>query len=259
MLSAVWDDGDDAHGWPRPTARWQGGCYCRCKAQRLLSPHALILILILISLAAPQAPTASTDPQHRHPCRRFLVACPLLQLRLQVQLPACARQAPVLFPPSPHLTLTSPHPHLAPHIVLARPVHRLQLSAMIASQCHCLGTQARSCIVRRAPCDFLLRRPAACSCLPPLQPFHASLAPARCVPPATLSHTLCKGPFALRRRAAVTNHRARTVAACEPRYCPARPHIPHFHACPTSLTSTHAPYPSLPHMPHISPPASAHT
>jgi hypothetical protein len=63
-------------------ARWQGGCYCRSKAQKLLSPHALILI----SLAAPQAPTASTDPQHRHPCRRFLVARPLLQFQLQLQL-----------------------------------------------------------------------------------------------------------------------------------------------------------------------------
>jgi hypothetical protein len=256
-----------------PTARWQGGCYCWCKA-RLLSPHALILILILISLAAPQAPTASTDPQHRHPCRRFLVACPLLQLRLQFQLSACARQAPVLSPlllTSPHLTSPSPSPSpspRSPHCLDPPIAPSPALSSLPLDATAWAPTLVPASILRRAPCDFLLRRPAACGCLPPLQSFHASLAPpsrnrhpehasaltpARCVPPTTLSHILCKRPFALRRRAAVTNHRARTVAACE-RVSPGT-----ALQGPTSLTSTLAPHPSLPHTPHISPPASAHT
>jgi hypothetical protein len=59
--------------------------------------------------------SASTDSQHRPtaspslspvPCCLPSAPAPLLQLRLQFQLPACARQAPVLSPPSPHLTLT---------------------------------------------------------------------------------------------------------------------------------------------------------
>jgi hypothetical protein len=162
VLSAVWDDGDDAHGWPPPTARWQGGCYCRCKAQRLLSPHALILILILISLAAPQAPTASTDPQHRHPCRQFLVACPLLQLRCSSSgsssssLLVHARPLSSLFPPSPHLTLTltrSPHCLGPPSAPSSTPCH------------HCLSIplpgHPRS-FLHLASCA--MRLPAAASC-----------------------------------------------------------------------------------------------
>jgi hypothetical protein len=225
MLSAVWDDGDDAHGWPRPTARWQGGCYCRCKAQRLLSPHALILILILISLAAPQAPTASTDPQHRHPCRRLLVACPLLQLRLQVQLPACARQAPVLFPPSPHLTSPSP-----------RSPHCLGPSSTLGHDCLSMPLPGHpGSFLRLASCA--MRLPAAASCCLQLLASAAALPCLTCTCsmrapghffPYTLQRALC--PAASH----CCHQPARTVAACEPRYCPARPHIPHFHACPTS-------------------------
>jgi hypothetical protein len=95
---------------------------------------------------------------------------------------------------------------------------------------------------------------AAClRCLPPLQSFHALLAPpsrnrhpehapaltpARCVPPATLSHTLFKGPFALRRRAAEPEPLQRVSPGTALQG-------------PTSLTSTHVPHLPTSKRPHI--------
>jgi hypothetical protein len=195
MLSAVWDDGDDAHGHPPLADR---GCYYRCKAQRLLSPHALILI----SLAAPQAPTASTDPQHRHPCRRFLVACPLLQLLCSSSgsssssLLVHARPLSSLL-----LLLTSPSPSpRSPHGLGPHSAPSLTLLLLPPDATACLPTLVpASCVVRHATscCGVLLHRtthhaprtthPAACSCLRCLPPLLASAACLRCLPPLLAS------------------------------------------------------------------------